>query len=489
LGPGGALEGEYGLRVFLEHYLPDGTLTLPVLDAGNLQGRAISHAIASLGPVQVLVGADRGPAGQVHVRARSGASAVVSEKDWSGWQELGAQGGTILEPRGRYVQVALQLSTSDPMQTPQVRSVQLIGTPDVSNDWTSRLHLLEEHNERIIRSSIPFQYEPLNQPHLRALREKYKLDQIVQGAQGELDLLLRLAQWACNYWDWPNHITEQYPPWDALDILKPHPDGTPVGGFCLQFNLVFLQACESFGFNGRAISISQGRLQAEHPGGGHEVVELWSNEWRKWVYVDGALAWYVVDEQTGTPLSIWELRQRQLALLRGEPSAPVRVIDAVRTRNKQFQWNGLAAPRPLNWYLELRLIPRSNFLQETSPLPLNQGTEEWSWTGHYVWTDQDVPAGLLFGNRVAKHHDFEWTLDQAHFVLEPGAKPGVLRVHLDTETPSFDTFLAEIDGGANQRVGSGFEWQLHPGKNQLRVRPRNLAGRDGIPSWIRLNYE
>jgi hypothetical protein len=177
-----------------------------------------------------------------------------------------------------------------------------------------------------------------------------------------------------------------------------------------------------------------------------------------------------------------------LPTLRGEPVHPVRVVAAERTKNKQFRWNGLGAPEPLNWYLELRMIPRSNFLQEKSPLPLNQGTEEWSWTGHYVWTDATVPAGFLFGHRVARHSDFEWTLNQAHYILEPAKEPGTFRVHLDTETPSFDTFLAEIDGGEKKTVSSGFTWTLHPGKNQLRVRPRNVLGREGIPSWIALEY-
>ena len=29
--------------------------------------------------------------------------------------------------------------------------------------------------------------------------------------------------------------------------------------------------------------------------GGHEVVELWSNQFQKWIYVDGNMAWYAVD--------------------------------------------------------------------------------------------------------------------------------------------------------------------------------------------------
>jgi len=485
LGPEGKLDGEYGVRVFLDHYRTQGTLTMPVLDVGNLEGKAVGAAITQTGPIQVAVAGEPGPAGRILVRARTGDTYVPTEKHWSDWQVLGETGGEIASPRGRYLQVAVELSSRDPLQSPRLRSVRVEATPGCPADWTARLRVLQEHNETIIRTSIPFEYEPLDHPRLKKLREQYKLDEVVQGAHTELELMLRLAQWACNYWDWPNHISEGYPPWDALEILKPHRDGTAVGGFCQQFNLVFLQACESFGFSGRAISISPGRWYEKLSGGGHEIVELWSNEWKKWVYVDGAVAWYIVDQETGTPLNMLELRRRQLQMLRGEAFPAVRLVDAARTKNKQFGWQGLG-PKPQNWYLELRMIPRSNFLEAKSPLPLSQGTAEWAWTGHYVWTDSEVPAGLLFGHRVAKRNDFEWTLNQAHLVLEPSKEPGSFRVHLDTETPSFETFLAEIDRGEKKAVSSGFTWRLHPGKNHLQVRPRNVLGREGIPSWIAL---
>ena len=59
---------------------------------------------------------------------------------------------------------------------------------------------------------------------------------------------------------------------------------------------------------------------------------------------------------------------------------------------------------------------------------------------------------------------------------------------LDTETPSFETFLAKIDGGEQKSVASSFTWTLHPGKNQMRLWPRNTSGREGIPSWITMEY-
>jgi transglutaminase-like putative cysteine protease len=487
LGPEGKLDGEYGVRVFLDHYRAQGSLTMPVMDVDNLGGKAVGIPSMHTSSIKIAVAGEPGLAGRILVRVRTGSTYVPSAKHWSAWQDLGESGGAIENLRRRYVQFAVEVSSRDPLQSPSLRSVRVEATTVCPDDWTTHLRVLEEHNEQIVRTSIPFEYEPLDHPRLKRLREEYKLDDVVQGTQTELELMLRLAQWTCNYWDWPKHISECYPPWDALEILKPDRDRTPVGGFCQQFNLVFLQACESFGIPGRAISISQGRLQDKLPGGGHEIVELWSNEWKKWVYVDGALAWYIVDEKTGTPLSVWELRQRQLQMLRHEAAPAVRLVDAVRTRNKQFGWQGLW-PKPQNWYLELRLIPRSNFLQEKAPLPLNQGTAEWSWTGNYVWTDSEVPAVYLFGHRVAKRSDFEWTLNQAHYVLEPRMDPGVFRVHLDTETPSFESSLAEIDGREKKRVASGFTWTLHPGKNYLRVRPRNVVGMEGIPSWIAIDY-
>jgi len=488
LGPDGKLAGEYGVRVFLEHYLSQGSLTLPVMDAGNLEGKPVPGLVTQMGPIEINVEGETGPSGGIRVRARAGDTFVPTEAHWTDWQVLGETNGVLQSPRGRYVQVAVDLTSRDPLQSPRLRSIRVEASSTGPQDWTDRVRVLEEHNEEIVRTSIPFEYEPLDQPRLKKFREEYKLDDVVNGATNEMELMLRLAQWACNYWDWPNHIGECYPPWDALEILKPYGDGKPTGGFCLQYNLVFLQACESFGFVGRAVSISPGAMYERLKGGGHEIVEIWSNEWKKWVYADGALAWYVVDEKTGVPLSIWEMRQHQLPTLRGEPVVPVRVVAAERTRNKQFPWKGIAAPDPSNWYLELRMIPRSNFLQAKSPLPLSQGTDEWSWTGHYVWTDSEAPAGLLFGNRVTKREDFQWTLNQAHYVVEPDKSPGVFRVHLDTETPSFDTFLAEIDGGEKKCVASGFTWALHSGKNQLRVLPRNVAGREGIPSWITVEY-
>jgi len=83
----------------------------------------------------------------------------------------------------------------------------------------------------------------------------------------------------------------------------------------------------------------------------------------------------------------------------------------------------------------------------------------------------------------------ETLLSPTQSLHEATDTPGELRVHLDTETPGYDTFLADIDSKGKRPVVSGFLWKPHARKNRLEVRPRNTAGRGGVPSLIVLDYQ
>jgi Transglutaminase-like superfamily len=480
LGPNGKTDGEYCVRLFLDRHRSQGTLTLPVLDAGNLARSGIGSLLEAVGAVGVKVDAEKGETGRVLVRVRSGPTATPGDRDWSGWTKLDTR-GILDKPAGRYIQVSVELSTANPLHTPRLKSLTVETSPRKAKaDWTDRLKVLEAHNQEIVRTSIPFAYEPFDQPRLKELRARYRLDDVVKGAKGELELLSKLAAWASARWQ-KGHLREGYPAWDALKILESHRDGTPVGGFCQQYNLIFLQACESFGIPGRAVSIGPGDHGAGIRGG-HEVVEVWSNDHCKWIYVDGNAAWYFINPDTRVPLSLRELRRQQLLTLRDKKAPAIQLVRVAQTRQK---WMGLDGWPP---FCELRLIPRSNFLEQKTPLPLNQGMRGWFWTGHHVWTDTDSPAALLYSQRETRPGNWDWTLNQAHFTLEATSTAGEVRVYLDTETPGFENFLADVDNQGKKSVRSGFVWKLHPGRNMLKVRPRNTAGRQGIASRVVLLF-
>lgn len=483
LGPAGDIAGEYYVRVSLEHFVPSGSLLLPVMDVANLEGNPLAPPLTVSGPLRVSVSpAATAPNSKsdVDLRVRSGTTYVPNSQTWSDWTLLDGD-GSLKAPRGRFVQVEVTFATADPLVTPKLSGITLTTEPKLAKDWTKTVKVVDFHNEEIVRTSIPFRYEPFDQPKLQELRTRYRLDDVVKGAKTELDFITRLAAWSTRQWKWEEwHLDEYYPPWDACEILKKHPDGKPVGGFCQQYDLVFLQACESFGFVGRDISISSGTL-GRPTIIGHEPMEIWSNQFRKWIWIDGTSAYYPEDSATGVPLSLWEVRQRQLGLLlHGQEVKPTRIVHIIPTIH---EWRGLDVDMS---FAELRLIPRSNFLEQKWPLPLNNGKLGWTWTGFDVWTDAEVPAEPIYPNLVTRHGNFEWTLNQAHFVLEPTSKRGEFMVHLDTETPGFETFLAEIDGGGKSPVTAVFPWRLHAGRNRLKVWPRNNAGRDGIASWIDL---
>ena len=453
LGPAGDTAGEYYVRVYLEHFLSSGSILLPVMDVANLEGNPLAPPISAPGPVGVSVSTAPDSQGGVTVRVRSGTTYVPSLATWSEWMPLD-RGGSLQSPRGRFVQVEVTLGTANPVVTPLLTGITLTTAPQLANDWTKTLKVIDSHNEDIVRTSIPFRYEPFTQPNLMELRARYRLDDIVGGATTDLDIISRLAAWSVRQWKWGDwHLDKFYPAWDALEILKKGPDGKPVGGFCQQYDLVFLQACESFGFVGREISISAGTL-GRPTLTGHEPVEIWSNQFRKWIWIDGTSAYYAEDSATRVPLSLWEVRQRQLRVLRGQEVEPTRIVNISGIIHP---WRGLDVDMS---FAELRLIPRSNFLEQKWPLPLNNGQWGWTWDGFYVWTDDDVPAELLYPHLVTRYGNFEWTLNQAHFALEPVSTPGEFLVHLDTETPGFDTFLAEIDGGEKSPVSSNFPLEV-----------------------------
>ena len=479
LGPAGDTAGEYYVRVYLEHFLPSGSILLPVMDVANLEGNPLAPPLSAPGPLGVSVSTAPHSQGSVTLRVRSGTTYVPGRETWSEWTPLDSA-GSLQTLRGRFFQVEVTLGTADPVVTPLLSGINLTTTPQLASDWTKALKVIDSHNEEIVRTSIPFRYEPFTQPKLKELRARYGLDDVVSGAKTDMDIISRLAAWSVRQWKWADwHLDKFYPPWDALEILHKGPDGKPIGGFCQQYDVVFLQACESFGFVGREISISAGTL-GRPTLTGHEPVEIWSNQFRKWIWIDGTSAYYAEDCATGVPLSLWEVRQRQLQVLSGQKAEPTRIVNIMGVIHP---WRGLDVDMS---FAELRLIPRSNFLEQKWPLPLNNGKFGWTWSGFEVWTDADVPAEMIYPNLVTRKGNFQWTLNQAHFALEPAPTPGAFLVHLDTETPGFETFLAKIDGGEQSPVTPIFTWKLHAGRNRLKVWPRNIAGRDGIASWMDL---
>ncbi|MCA9115018.1 MAG: transglutaminase domain-containing protein [Planctomycetaceae bacterium] len=528
------VDGEYCVRLALDQFDGDlrqtgsrtwrvGRVQLPVIDLADLTGRGFGSVAAKQLRLSLQT---REPEGtMVQVLYRSGETPAGGGAGWTEWQPLQLDQQHEASPAAgahRWLQVAVELLTESPQSSPALQQVQLSGVPVAGEGWSTEIRQTSGAGELPVLTGIPFVYESFSQPLLARFRREQKLDQVVEGAETELELLSKLAAWSSASWPGLGHIGKIYPAWNAFEILAPHEDGTPVGGFCQQYNLVFLQACQSFGIPARIVSIGPG-TQLDRIRGGHETVEVWSNQFRRWMYFDGNTAWYTLDQQSGNPLSLRALRQRQQAVFNSQDSPSITLRKVAETR---YEWKGLDSWPAL---MELRLVPRSDFFARSSPLPLNQGMRGWFWTGHAVWSDDLLPDRNCYPCRIRRPADWEWPVNTVHAVLTPLEKPGTVQVTFLSHTPGFQRFeLTEGSAPTSSRQLSGSRvsglsrddpghlaplvdsvppaggtaletardlvlgestWTLQPGENLLRVRSVNVLDRAGPESEIRIRWE
>src|SRR4051812_2767786 len=150
-----------------------------------------------------------------------------------------------------------------------------------------------------------FKFDSFENPKLKELREKYRLDEVVQSGKDEFEKQLLLL-------DWVNHRFKKFgkpssQARGASEILKAIDGGHTF--FCSQYGDVFVSAAAAMGWVDRAMALRRpddwGSGSTEHTS-----TEIWSNQFRKWVMLDPTFAMYV--EKDGVPLNAYELRQEWL---------------------------------------------------------------------------------------------------------------------------------------------------------------------------------
>ncbi|WP_425616561.1 transglutaminase-like domain-containing protein [Anatilimnocola sp. NA78] len=486
LGPKNDIEGEYYVRLYLDGYapaseLPTSVIRLPTIDVANLHGKNIAPQRVKMRRVSISLDGDfselPGPSITVSHRNRD-ADNTAPQPSFS---QLGTVFNLAEDSLARHLDIEIAMPPISPDKSSRLRGIQIIAEVETIDTWTDKIKLLTRHNPSLPERYSPFPFESLDHPRLQQLRQQYQLDDVVKGCQTDLERMAKLAVWSSQLWT-KGHLSEAYPKWDALEILQKHADGTPVGGFCQQYNLVFLQACESLGMPGRCVSIGSGDHGLKIRSG-HEVVEIWSNELNQWIYVDGQAAWYFVDQATRRPLSLLELRERQVAHFQQQP---FRAAEVVVLAKSPYEWRGFGE---FPAFAELRMIPHTQFLDGKLPLPLNQGMRGWFWTGHHVWTDDKYPASILYPTRITREQDWNFPINQTHLWLEQQEKPGEVSVRLTHNMPSFAHFVLQLDEGPEKILkGSDFTWSLRSGENRWQARAVNKFGLRGPASWIKVSY-
>ena len=158
-------------------------------------------------------------------------------------------------------------------------------------------------NESIRRSPFAFDYMPYESQHRKQFIDAYGLDQLLQGEWTEWEKLKRLMHWSHQQWyphfDDPvkklnSRIMRNYKrrAFSAFDILKLEAPYARID--CGASSRLFMQVASSLGFSARQVYA-----------GDHAAVEVWSNEFQKWTWMD---PYYdVTFIKNGTPLNWHEL--------------------------------------------------------------------------------------------------------------------------------------------------------------------------------------
>jgi hypothetical protein len=157
-------------------------------------------------------------------------------------------------------------------------------TPSVEAQPPVRVSLFVDPSAVDHASRFRFTFDP---PEVLAeLRQQERLDDRVAGAASDREAFRRLMEWTGDQWQLgtPN----PYPPPDARIILRDIRSGF-TSGFCAQYCFVLCQSIQSFGIPARMVTIT-----------GHEVVEAWLRDERRWVLLDPTYRLEVVDAEGRT---------------------------------------------------------------------------------------------------------------------------------------------------------------------------------------------
>jgi hypothetical protein len=324
--------------------------------------------------------------------------------------------------------------------------------PYVENDYTKR-----------------FKFDEYGNPKLRALRERYRLDEVVAPGKTEFDKQLLLL-------DWANHQIRKFgkptsKARGALDVLAANEAGNTF--FCAHYGDVFVSAAAAMGWVDRAMALRR----PDHIGSGsteHTSTEIWSNQYRKWIMLDPTFAMYV--EKNATPLSAYELRQawlveggRDLTFVLDKERKRYRTSDIPVFRGRYDGFGDLVLDGgALNVYAFIGYVPNTNLMDAGPDYGKMFITQDAICAGT-KWHKRDVPADPAT--------EPYFPINQAALTLTP--EGAGVRVALKTMTPNFETFLARVDGGEWKPVGEGFAWALKAGANRLEVKSVNRFGVEG----------
>ena len=331
---------------------------------------------------------------------------------------------------------------------------QLDSLPGVESDYTKR-----------------FKFDSHDNPKLKELRERYKLDEVIASGRDEFEKQVLLMDWT--HRQFKKFGTPSTNATSALDILNGIAQGHTF--YCSHYAHVLVSAAASLGWVDRELALR--RHQGVSKVGGsteHSSTEIWSNQHRKWVMLDPTSNMYL--EKAGVPLNAYEIRQEwfchagtNLIFVIGKNHKRYRKSDLPVFLQRFAGFGDLAVnPDELDKYGFTGYIPNTDFMDSREDYARMFIVQDQLCDGT-KWHVRTVPANPAV--------DPYFPIGQAalSLVVEKGTIHGVLK----TLTPNFKRYEIQTDGSEWKSSADEFGWNVHPGANRLAVRTVNQFGVTG----------
>ncbi len=494
-GPDRKVRAEYTVRLSLDRYVKTGWLASPVIDLWKGDSPDPVVPQREIRRMKLTAEAEIPEGAKVEYFFRKGSSPDPFSPDWSDYQPVGQGPSLAFETGGadlnrRYVQFRAVLSTANPLVSPVVKSANVTAELEQRVPRFKNITVVSSENPAIRYSSLPWEWERWDRPEFAEVRKLENLDEVLARSRTEFDAQVKLLDYVSRRWQWAV-VSDNYPGWDAKSILN-RIENRGWGGMCALFNNLIGGMCMAYGWQARMVNIV-----------GHEVIEVWNDEYGKWIMLDGAFSQtdnntYQYDPATAEPLDMLELHRRYLDYY--FPGRPIDWMNDftgymdIKADQPAPVMRGSLVPDPKVKHTGfitaafMRLVPRNNWYEKPTPKPLNHGTSWWPWDGYVNWYDAQTPPKRQYSQYTDRQRDLWPDLNKVHVDLTQGFGNDRLFLRFETYTPNFSHIEVNADDTGWKEVGERWTWLLQSGQNTLKVRAVNKLGAKGKPSSFVVNH-
>ncbi|MCK4826698.1 hypothetical protein KA005_63765 [bacterium] len=304
-----------------------------------------------------------------------------------------------------------------------------------------------------------YDWKDINRPEMDTLRTRYELHQVVENEITEFEKMKRLLNWVATRWQ--HDGSKMAPKRTALAILSEVEQGKR---FCCANYADVLKGCmRSLGYPTRFVGLRT-EDAAYNMGGGHGCIEVWSNQYQKWILLDAQNnAWW---DHNDIPLNAYECHQ---LFVNGKEDELIFV-----GQHEHFDYSQIKT----SWCIYFHSVT-NYWLGEALELVSGEVIPELLYQNNpqnnVITSQYDRVYPQMNRTTITLRHNSKGSLDS-------------LTVILNHTMPHFDRYLVRIDERDWQEVEDTLRWVLNQGVNTIEAVAVNVADIEGRPSRIAVRY-